>query len=209
MRYIVEAHYKEIDVIHVAAAAIFHLLSKPFLSSFSPVHLPYKDPLEREGRVKIAIALVELILEFHPVEAKCVQSALQHVHLQKYCHCHSHEWEPDNPSHECQVTDRVVRGRRLPRQLQAHLQEHQRQLRVRQREGPQPQVRGCVRDAAEHELDRLNHLMDESLASRAVVALGSILFLEDFVEFHKVAVSDLHRAELLLSFNERFSVNLL
>ena len=80
MGYIEEAHYKEIDVIHVAAVAVSHLEDTELRSS--PVQLLLEDSLKREGSVKVAIAHVELVLEFHPVEAKSVQTALQNVHLQ-------------------------------------------------------------------------------------------------------------------------------
>ena len=50
------------------------------------------------------------------------------------------------------------------RHLQRALPEHGRELRVRQRQSPQTEVRRRVRHAAQHELNRLDALVNHNVA---------------------------------------------
>lgn len=53
----------------------------------------------------------------------------------------------------------------LERRKQDHLKKDNRELLVREREGPEPEVGGRVGDAAEHVLDRVDHLVNHHLRS--------------------------------------------
>jgi hypothetical protein len=68
-------------------------------------------------------------------------------------------------------------GRGVEEPLENHIPKHLGELRVRERERPEPEVGGGVRDAPEAELDGVDDLVDDHLAE--VVLLLSCESAED------------------------------
>eukprot|EP00327_Prymnesium_parvum_P002439 CAMPEP_0182843862 /NCGR_PEP_ID=MMETSP0006_2-20121128/26429_1 /TAXON_ID=97485 /ORGANISM="Prymnesium parvum, Strain Texoma1" /LENGTH=155 /DNA_ID=CAMNT_0024973713 /DNA_START=458 /DNA_END=921 /DNA_ORIENTATION=- len=117
----------------------------------------------REGDEPVSVAHVELVLELDPLQAQRVQKGGEVLHHHEHAQV---EREPDGEHGE--EHNAVEREGVLCRRegLLAHdfVPEELRELRVREGERPQPQVRGGIRDGAEDELDRVDHLMDDHLA---------------------------------------------
>ncbi len=113
-----------------------------------------------------ALPLEELVLELDPVQTQGVQRALQQVHH------HQHE---DRRSHEHEEPEEKRQHRTaLEARNQTVVKEHLGQLRVGKRQSPKTQVGGSVRNGSQHELNRLNQLVDHHFAELvAVVLLGT------------------------------------
>eukprot|EP00406_Dinophysis_acuminata_P058516 CAMPEP_0179290446 /NCGR_PEP_ID=MMETSP0797-20121207/41820_1 /TAXON_ID=47934 /ORGANISM="Dinophysis acuminata, Strain DAEP01" /LENGTH=285 /DNA_ID=CAMNT_0020999479 /DNA_START=88 /DNA_END=943 /DNA_ORIENTATION=- len=122
--------------------------------------------LDVVGREGLAVGLVELALELHPVQPEGVEEALQDVHA------HEHPDRDAEPAAEHDVEHEAV-GREG--HLEAHrerlLEEDKRELLVRQRQRPDTEVGRRVGDGAEHELDGLDDLVDEDLAELELLAV--------------------------------------
>mmetsp|Transcript_63963 Transcript_63963/g.180463 ORF Transcript_63963/g.180463 Transcript_63963/m.180463 type:complete len:277 (-) Transcript_63963:408-1238(-) len=118
------------------------------------------------------------------METQGVQETLEHVHAQKHA---TSDAEP-SAKHEVQH-DAVGREGHLQAHVQSLLEEHQRQLLVGQREGPDTEVRGRVGDGAEDVLDGLDDLVDEDLPKLELLAVavaarrgsGALLVLQETV----------------------------
>lgn len=104
-----------------------------------------------------AVSLVELVLEFDPVQPQGVQETLQTVHAHQYTDGHTHEY--DESESDCEEIH--AQGA-----LEELVEEDQRQLGVGQRQGPETQLGRGVGHAAQHELDGFDHLVHEQLAER-------------------------------------------
>mmetsp|Transcript_60123 Transcript_60123/g.158157 ORF Transcript_60123/g.158157 Transcript_60123/m.158157 type:complete len:806 (+) Transcript_60123:399-2816(+) len=101
------------------------------------------------------------------METQGVQEALEHVHAEQHA---ERDTEP-GPVHEVQH-DAVGREGHLQAHGQGLLEEHQRELLMRQRERPDTEVRRGVRNCTEHELDGLDDLVDEDLAELELLAVA-------------------------------------
>jgi len=84
----------------------------------------------------LAVSLIKLILEFDPVQTQCMQEALQCIHHHQHADGHSHEGQ------EAQRNGDEVNGQR---RLEGLVEKCHCQLRVRQRQSPQSQIRRSVR----------------------------------------------------------------
>lgn len=134
-------------------------------SSFSLEDLD-EDNLEVEWFEFVSKTLVELVLEFNPMETEGVEDTL------KVIHCHEHkegdtpeDWPKDDRANDscsiCFALWTVVSENKVP--------EHFRKLGMCKRQGPESKIRSSVGNSSEDELDGLNHLMDEHF-SESVVA---------------------------------------
>mmetsp|Transcript_19722 Transcript_19722/g.45295 ORF Transcript_19722/g.45295 Transcript_19722/m.45295 type:complete len:704 (-) Transcript_19722:342-2453(-) len=105
------------------------------------------------------IRLVELRLEFHPMQTKGVQEALQHIHAQQDpsggARPHSKTEVDGDTAHD------ALHGHRRQQKL---IQEHQCQLLMGQRQRPGSKVGSGVRHCAEHVFNRLDCLVDSNFA---------------------------------------------
>mmetsp|Transcript_48012 Transcript_48012/g.155407 ORF Transcript_48012/g.155407 Transcript_48012/m.155407 type:complete len:647 (+) Transcript_48012:199-2139(+) len=139
------------------------------------------DGREGEGRPLLAVAVVELVLELDPLEAEGVQEGGEVLHR------HEHDERDDGPHRKGDEGRDRREGRVLDARLEPgaedHVLEELRQLRVRERERPQAEVRRRVGDAAEHKLDRVDALVNEGVAGREGVAvvLGLVVVLVEVV----------------------------
>mmetsp|Transcript_87188 Transcript_87188/g.188807 ORF Transcript_87188/g.188807 Transcript_87188/m.188807 type:complete len:290 (+) Transcript_87188:153-1022(+) len=113
----------------------------------------------------MSISFVELALEFNPMESEGVEETLQTVHAHEHSNGHTHEDDEAESDHE------EVGAERGFEQL---VEEDQRELRVREREGPQSQLGGRVAHAAQREFDGFDHLVHEQLAE----GMGVFVFNE-------------------------------
>lgn len=86
-----------------------------------------------------------------------MQKALHNVHTHQNTEsCCCEQWEKDD--HPCNTNITTFK-----RAHQSFFHEHLRELRVCQRQGPKTEIRGCVRDASQDELNGFDHLMHEDL----------------------------------------------
>jgi hypothetical protein len=91
-----------------------------------------------------------------PVQTESVQEGGERLHDQEHAKGGS---GPDGKAKEDDEEVVLAQG-----EDQYPLPEHGGELRVGQRQGPQAQVGGSVGDGSEHELDRVNDLVNEDLA---------------------------------------------
>ena len=84
----------------------------------------------------VTLTLIELVLEFDPVETKSVQVALQGIHNKQDEKSNEREEDKEDVKH-----NGVTRGKT---RLQDLIPEDFRQLRVSQGQSPETEVRGSV-----------------------------------------------------------------
>mmetsp|Transcript_28987 Transcript_28987/g.55539 ORF Transcript_28987/g.55539 Transcript_28987/m.55539 type:complete len:200 (-) Transcript_28987:2060-2659(-) len=121
---------------------------------------------EGKGHELIAITMIELVLELHPMETKGMEEGTQRFHSHQHAERgHGPHKEAHRHHHWIAVAD-------------AHHEdafpEDVRELRVREAQCPQPQVRSRVGHRPQHKLNRVNDLMHQhvrelKLRLRAVV----------------------------------------
>lgn len=99
------------------------------------------------------------------MQTQCVQEGGERLHDHEHGHRHA---EPHRHAEQRQVP------LRLDRVNQQHVPEHRRQLRVREGQRPESQVGGGVGHGAEHELDRLDQLVDHELAKLELLAVVAV-----------------------------------
>lgn len=110
--------------------------------------------------------LVELVLELDPVQAEGVEEALEDVHA-------GDDGEGD-PRKDGEGEEDADGRARLDEALDGLLEEDFGQLGVREGERPQAEVRGGVAHHAQHELDRLDRLVNHHLAEPAVLVMPPV-----------------------------------
>merc|ERR1719174_2745081 len=132
-------------------------LAKKLFSS--ALRLGRQDIRELEGLEGVPVALEELALELHPVEAEGVQEALEHVHPEQ-------DTDGDRPPDgEGAVDGDSVHGvARHHRRSEGLLEEDQGELLMRQGQSPDTEVARGVGHGPQHVLDGLDDLVDEDLA---------------------------------------------
>lgn len=111
---------------------------------------------EVEGGELDSIAVVELVLELHPVKSEGVEEGRQPLHDQQDGHS-EHRKEAkhrDQKRHPDSGGDPQT-------QTHHHAPQHLRQLSVSQAEGPETQVRRCVGNATQAELDGVDGLVQQ------------------------------------------------
>ena len=131
--------------------------------------LPRDSGQEIKWEKSIAVGTKELVLELNPVQAQGVQEALEEIHGEENAGGHDSE--------DCVRREHAkgIPGRNPRRH--AFGPEDCGQLGVGQRERPQSQIRGSVRNRSKGELDRFDHLVNEHLAERVMPVLLSTHFL--------------------------------
>jgi len=109
------------------------------------------------------------------VKAQCVQTAFKQIHSHEHTDRCKHEHvESEEQAHEVAANKAGA---------EAHVEEHLGQLAVCQRQSPQTQVGGRVGNGTEHELNRLNALVNEQFTERVggmteIACLGNNIFVE-------------------------------
>ena len=121
--------------------------------------------MEVERGELVSLSIIELVLELHPVQTQSMQIALQSVHHQQHAECDEREEDEQDVHH-----DRIAaRDSRLHDFAPEHLGQLYRSpcspssTRMRQRQGPQTQIRSRVGHAAQTKLDGLDALEDKQL----------------------------------------------
>jgi hypothetical protein len=106
------------------------------------------------------------------VETKGVQEALEYIHAHQNAEGSSHEHEPREEGASSYLRDSTsFVATHCPGLRQNVIQEHECELGMCQRQGPEAQVGGGVGYTPEHKLDSLNHLVDECLPNAVGVVL--------------------------------------
>lgn len=117
----------------------------------------------------VAVTLVELVLEFHPVQSQSVEEALKSVHQHQHAEGDGPEHWPTNHTQDEGANGRILGECTRENQVLEDLG----QLGVGKRQCPKSQVRGSVGDSSKHELNGLNHLVDEHFAEGVAVIMIS------------------------------------
>jgi len=92
------------------------------------------------------------------VKTQSVQTALKYIHHHQHTDRGKHEYvESEEQAHD-------VAGYKASHQ--GHVEEHLGKLAVSQWQSPQTQVGRRVRNSAQHELNRLNALVNEQFTQR-------------------------------------------
>ena len=109
------------------------------------------------------------------METKGVKEALHHVHRHQHAHCEGHPHEVPYPNaKECPANCVSLECGHY-----CVFYEDSSQLTVSEGEGPQTQVGRGVRNGSQHELDRLNQLVNEDVCEvRTVSLVGLRLVLQ-------------------------------
>ena len=99
------------------------------------------------------------------VDPPCQRTHVLHIDI-TYTHLHDAQdaHRTGKPHQEDEYQHGLANKALEPqRPLEGHVPEHLGQLRMRKRKRPKTQVRGCMRNAAEAEFDRVNYLVDHYL----------------------------------------------
>mmetsp|Transcript_14644 Transcript_14644/g.46593 ORF Transcript_14644/g.46593 Transcript_14644/m.46593 type:complete len:380 (+) Transcript_14644:173-1312(+) len=116
---------------------------------------------EGEGHELVPVPLIKLVHVLHPVQAEGVQEGRERLHD------HEHADRGHGPHEEAH--HQRHRGPGLDGRHEDAVVEHRAQLGVRERQGPEAQVRGRVGHRPEHELDGVDHLVHGHLAEVEVL----------------------------------------
>lgn len=120
---------------------------------------PIQDLFKGEWSKLVTSSHVELILELHPVQPQGVQESGEALHDQKDGYRQNSKYGK-NDEH----ADKPSPALHSKADGHDHGPEHLRQLRMCQAEGPEPEVGGCVRNAAQAVLDRVDGLMHKDVS---------------------------------------------
>ena len=120
---------------------------------------PIQDLFEGEWRELVTSPGVELVLELHPVQPQGMQESREALHDQKdgYRQNSEHSKNDEDPNESSPAS-------RAKANVHHHCPEHFRQLCMCQTEGPKPEVGGCVGNAAQAILDRVDGLMHKDVS---------------------------------------------
>ena len=106
-----------------------------------------------------------------------MQTALEYIHAHQNSERDTHEHEPrEEGAGSNRGSAASFVAAHCPWNRQDVLQEHESELGVGQRQGPETQVGGGVGYTPEHELDSLYHLMDECFTNAVGVMLVKTVF---------------------------------
>lgn len=144
--------------------------------------------IERVRFEGISLTLVELVLEFDPVEAQSVESTLDKVHQHDDAEGNGPEDGPENEGANS-VDNRALDSERRVRdhdvQSERQIEEHLRKLTVCQGQGPESEVGGGVGDSSEHKLDSLDDLVNHHIGKgvRLGLRIHSLELLSKRLDF--------------------------
>merc|ERR1712157_426878 len=111
----------------------------------------------------VALCLVELALELHPMQPQSVQEALEHIHSEKHGTSNTEPCRKHDVHHDASRNYRccIVWVCAIECHAKSLLKENEGKLLMRKGQSPDTQVGRSVRHRAKHILDRLNDLMNE------------------------------------------------
>lgn len=139
----------------------------------------------KKKNTHISTPLIMLAVRLHPVQPQSVQERRQTLRTRKFRREKARK-EKATHLHETKDTDSKPEPHRTPEDeqgpvkdrlrpedgLEGHGPKHLRQLRVRERERPEPEVRRRVRNAPEAKLDGVDDLVDHHVAEIVLLLRG-------------------------------------